>query len=50
MDIIDINEKLIGQTLTISGWIKNHRKQANFGFISLTDGTSLKNLQVVYDE
>jgi asparaginyl-tRNA synthetase len=49
MDIIDINEKLIGQTLTISGWIKNHRKQANFGFISLTDGTSLKNLQVVYD-
>jgi asparaginyl-tRNA synthetase len=50
MDIIDINEKLIGQTLTISGWIKNHRKQANFGFISLTDGTCLKNLQVVYDD
>src|SRR5574344_1787391 len=48
MDIIDITKNCIGKSYTISGWIKNHRKQANFGFIALSDGTCLKPLQVVY--
>ena len=48
MDIIDITKESIGKTYTISGWIKNHRPQAYFGFIALSDGTCLKPLQVVY--
>lgn len=35
--------------VTISGWIRNHRKQKEFGFIDFNDGTYFKNLQVVYD-
>ena len=49
MDIVEIDKSYIGKEITISGWIKNHRKQSNFGFIALTDGTTLNPLQVVYD-
>ena len=40
----------IDKDIKISGWVKNHRKQAHFGFIDLYDGTSFKTLQVVYDD
>ncbi len=49
MDIKDITKDLIGQEITICGWVKNHRKQATFGFINLFDGTCTTSLQVVYD-
>ena len=51
MDIKDIfKSSKIGETVTVSGWIKNHRKQAKFGFIDLNDGTDFRNLQVVYND
>lgn len=49
MDIKDIKKDLIGKEITICGWVKNHRKQATFGFINLFDGTCTNSLQVVYD-
>ena len=49
MDIKDIFTKdYLNKEITVCGWIKNHRKQANFGFISLGDGTIQDCLQVVY--
>ncbi len=51
MDIKDIlNRKKIGDKVTVSGWIRNHRKQAKFGFIDLNDGTCYNSLQVVYND
>ena len=51
MDIKDIyKEKEIGKTYKVSGWVRNHRKQAKFGFIDLNDGTCFDSLQVVYDD
>ena len=51
LDIKDLyKENYIDKDITISGWIRNHRKQAHFGFIDLSDGTYFKNLQVVYDD
>ena len=51
--MLDIKElylkDYIDQEITVSGWIKNHRKQAHFGFIDLSDGTYFKGLQVVYE-
>lgn len=35
--------------VTVSGWVRNHRKQKEFGFIDFNDGTYFKNLQIVYD-
>lgn len=51
LDIKDLYKKdFIDKEVTVSGWIKNHRKQAHFGFIDLSDGTCFKNLQVIYDD
>ena len=51
MDIKELYEKsYIDQKIEISGWVKNHRKQAHFGFIDVYDGTTFKTLQVVYDD
>ena len=40
--------KYIGKEIEISGWIRNHRPQKEFGFIDFSDGTSFKHLQIVY--
>ena len=42
-------DKYIDTDITIQGWIRNHRKQKEFGFIDFSDGTTPKHLQVVYD-
>ncbi len=42
-------EELRGQEVTLRGWIRNHRKQKNMGFIDFFDGTCFRNPQVVYD-
>ena len=50
IDVKDLFEKNIkNKEVTISGWIRNHRKQKEFGFIDFNDGTYFKNLQIVYD-
>ncbi len=40
----------INKSIVIKGWIRNHRKQKDFGFIDLSDGTAFKTVQVVYDK
>jgi len=51
--MIDVKDLLkndfIGKEVTVQGWIRNHRKQKDFGFIDFNDGTYFKNLQIVYD-
>ena len=42
-------QELQGQEVTLLGWIRNHRKQKNMGFVDFFDGTCFKNPQVVYD-
>ena len=48
-DIYKDYKNYLNKTIEIQGWIKNHRKQKEFGFIDFNDGTYFKNLQVVYD-
>ena len=53
MDIVDLfknRKEIIGNVVTIEGWIRNHRKQKEFGFIDFSDGTCQEHLQVVYDK
>ena len=50
MDLKDLfNNYKIGTEITVEGWIRNHRKQKNFGFIDFSDGTTQQHLQIVYD-
>ncbi len=48
-DIYKDYKSYLNKDITLQGWIKNHRKQKEFGFIDFNDGTYFKNLQVVYD-
>lgn len=52
MDLRDLyldTENFIGKSVVLNGWIRNHRKQKEFGFINLSDGTFFNTVQIVYD-
>ena len=53
LDVKEVYDKLdevMGKEIKLQGWIRNHRKQKEFGFIDFNDGTSFKNIQIVYDD
>ena len=51
MDLKDLFKTVkIGDEVTVQGWIRNHRKQKEFGFIDFSDGTTQQHLQIVYDD
>ena len=50
MDLKDLFTKdYLNKEVELNGWIRNHRKQKEFGFIDFNDGTYFTNLQIVYD-
>ena len=52
MDVKELLEKIedyIGKDIVLEGWVKNHRKQKDFGFIDFSDGTCFKHIQLVYE-
>ena len=51
MDLKDIFvSDYLNKEIELNGWIRNHRKQKEFGFIDFNDGTYFTNLQIVYDD
>ena len=51
MDLLELHkqsEDLLNKEVTLEGWIRNHRRQKEFGFIDFSDGTCFKHIQVVY--
>ena len=53
MEIKEVFKKekdLIKKEIEVKGWIRKHRKQKEIGFIDLSDGTTIKQLQLVYDK
>ena len=52
MDLKELYEKLneyMEKDVELSGWIRNHRKQKEFGFIDFSDGTCFEHAQIIYD-
>lgn len=43
-------EEYMNQEVIMEGWIRNHRKQKEFGFIDFSDGTCFDHIQIVYDD
>ena len=43
-------KKYRNKKVVLQGWVRNHRKQKEFGFIDFSDGTCFKHIQVVYDD
>ena len=48
-ELLEKKDKLLDKEVCISGWIRNHRPQKEFGFIDFSDGTCFKHIQIVYD-
>ena len=48
-ELFEKYKDLMGETITLKGWIRNHRKQKEFGFIEFSDGTCFKHIQIVYE-
>lgn len=42
-------EKYIGQTVDVKGWVRTRRGNKNVQFVALNDGSTIKNLQIVFD-
>ena len=50
MDLKDLfSSDYLEKEVTLKGWIRNHRKQKEFGFIDFSDGTIQSSIQLVYD-
>ena len=49
-DLIANYQAYLQKDVVVNGWIRNHRKQKEFGFIDLSDGTCFKHVQVVYEK
>ena len=51
MDVRELYQnalELMGKEVSLQGWVRNHRKQKEFGFIDFSDGTCFKHVQLVY--
>ena len=48
-DVYENIENYLDKEISLEGWVRNHRKQKEFGFIEFYDGTAFKNIQLVYD-
>ena len=42
-------ESYADQSVTICGWVRTNRAQAQFGFLNVNDGSFFESIQVVYD-
>lgn len=49
-DLFNDESAYTGKHITVCGWIRTSRQSKNISFIELNDGSSFKNLQVVYNE
>ncbi len=48
--IVDIfNPKLIGQQVSVKGWVRSRRGNKHVQFVALNDGSTIKNIQIVFD-
>ena len=43
-------EEKQARSATIYGWVRTNRAQSQFGFLNINDGSTILNLQVVYEE
>lgn len=47
-DIVEAPDKFQGKKVELCGWIRNHRRQKEVGFLDFFDGTCFSSLQLVY--
>ena len=48
-DILSRPDEFVGKPLTVKGWVRTRRGNKNVQFVALNDGSTIKNLQIVFD-
>ncbi|MBD5306430.1 MAG: asparagine--tRNA ligase [Bacteroides sp.] len=48
-DIFADPAKYVGKTVDVKGWVRTRRGNKNVQFVALNDGSTIKNLQIVFD-
>ena len=46
---IKSSPELVGEKVTVAGWVRTHRAQKTFSFVELNDGSEVSNLQIIVD-
>ena len=49
-ELFKLKEQYGEQCVTICGWVRSNRSQAQFGFLNVNDGSYFDAVQVVYDD
>ncbi|MCH4156730.1 MAG: OB-fold nucleic acid binding domain-containing protein, partial [Muribaculaceae bacterium] len=48
--VVDIfAPELIGKEVCVKGWVRTRRGNKNVQFVALNDGSTIKNIQIVFD-
>ena len=48
-EVLHNTEEMLGKTVTLKGWVRTARDVKACAFVELNDGSTVSNLQVVYD-
>ena len=48
-DLLTRAHELVGQEVCVKGWVRTHRGNKYVHFVALNDGSTIKNIQVVFD-
>ena len=49
VDLLNDVESLVGKKVDVKGWVRTRRGNKNVQFVALNDGSTIKNLQIVFD-
>ena len=49
VDLLNDSESLVGKKVDVKGWVRTRRGNKNVQFVALNDGSTIKNLQIVFD-
>ena len=48
-EVLHNTQEMLGKTVTLKGWVRTARDVKACAFVELNDGSTVSNLQVVYD-
>ena len=49
VDLLNDGESLVGKKVDVKGWVRTRRGNKNVQFVALNDGSTIKNLQILFD-
>ena len=48
-ELLREGDKLVGQEVDVKGWVRTRRGNKNVQFVALNDGSTINNIQIVFD-